>query len=234
LHYTFKNVFVKINTRKNIPSGGFNKMGKVLGYVRVSTKEQEIDRQLVKMIELGVPRDMIFIEKASGKDFNRPEYQLIRKVIGEGDVLYIDALDRLGRNYDQVISEWKYITREAGADIVILENMELFDSRKFKNMGEFGKVLEDQFLSLFSYVAAQERTRSKKRQAEGIAEAKKKGTKFGRNKVEVDRNEFKKVYDAWKDPNTKIKAVQAMKQLGLTKPTFYKRVKEYEIETGIR
>ena len=207
-------------------------MGKVFGYVRVSTKGQEIDRQVVKMIELGVPKELLFVEKASGKDFDRPEYQLIRKVIGEGDVLYVDALDRLGRNYDQVINEWKYITRKARADIVILENMELFDSRKFKNMGDFGKVLEDQFLSLFSYVAEQARTRSKKRQAEGIVEAKKKKIKFGRKKIEANQEQFKEVYEAWQ--SKEIKAVQAMEQLGLTKGTFYNRVKEYEEELGIR
>lgn len=133
-----------------------------LAYVRISTKDQNAERQIKKMRELGIEERYTFIDKASGKDFNRPQYQALRLVIREGDLIYIDALDRLGRDYEGIIREWKYITREVNADIVVLENETLFDSRKFKNMGDLGRLMEDQFLSLLSYVAEQERKRRNK------------------------------------------------------------------------
>lgn len=126
----------------------------LLGYVRVSAKDQNAERQILKMRALGIPERYIYIEKASGKDFEREKYQELRnKVLRKGDLLYLDALDRLGRNYDGIISEWKYITRDLEADILVLENELLFDSRKFKSMGDIGKLLEDQFLSMLAYVA---------------------------------------------------------------------------------
>ncbi|KUP26188.1 recombinase family protein [Paenibacillus sp. DMB5] len=204
-----------------------------LGYVRVSTKEQNTERQLIKMRALGIEERYIFVDKASGKDFDRPKYQALRLMIREGDLLYLDALDRLGRDYDGIISEWKYITREVGADIVVLENETLFDSRKFKTMGDIGKLLEDQFLSMLSYVAEQERKKNKQRQAEGIAVAVAAGVKFGRPKQEIT-DDFRAVYDEWKSGN--ITATEAMKQLGMKPNTFYRRVKEYtpKIEAGGR
>lgn len=128
-----------------------------IGYARVSAKDQNPERQLKKFRELGIEERYIFIDKQSGKDFNRPQYQGMLLIIREGDLLYLDALDRLGRDYDGIIREWKYITRELNADIVVLENETLFDSRKFRTMGDLGKLMEDQFLSLLSYVAEQER-----------------------------------------------------------------------------
>lgn len=196
-----------------------------LGYVRVSTKEQNTERQLIKMRALGIEERYIFVDKASGKDFDRPKYQALRLMIREGDLLYLDALDRLGRDYDGIISEWKYITREVGADIVVLENETLFDSRKFKTMGDLGKLLEDQFLSMLSYVAEQERKKNKQRQAEGIAVAIAEGVKFGRPKQEIS-DEFRTVYAEWK--SGAITATEGMKQLGMKPNTFYRRVKEYE------
>ena len=132
-------------------------MANIYGYIRVSTKDQNEQRQLHKMMERGVEARRIFVDKASGRHFDRPQYQLLRKILSTGDIVYIDALDRMGRNYDEVISEWKYITRESQADIVVLENETLFDSRKFREMGDMGRLMEDQFLSLLSYVADQER-----------------------------------------------------------------------------
>lgn len=114
-----------------------------LGYVRVSAKDQNTERQIIKMRELGIEERYIFVDKQRGKDFDRPKYQAMRLVIREGDLIYIDALDRLGCDYDGIIREWKYITREVNADIVVLENETLFDSRKFKTMGDLGKLLED-------------------------------------------------------------------------------------------
>lgn len=195
------------------------------GYVRVSSKDQNEGRQLLKMQELGIDEKLIFIDKKSGKDFDRPQYQLMKRFIEAGDLIYIDALDRLGRDYDGIINEWKYITRVLKADIVILENETLFDSRKFKSMGDMGKLMEDQFLSLLSYVAEQERKKIRQRQAEGIALAKSEGRAFGRHKVEID-NKFISAYDQWKAKQ--ITAVKAMELAGMKKVTFYARVKEYE------
>lgn len=150
-----------------------------LAYGRVSAKDQNPERQLVKFRELKIDERYIFVDKLSGKNFNRPRYQAMRLMIREGDLIYIDALDRLGRDYDGIIDEWKYITREVGADIICLDNETLFDSRKFKTMGDLGKLLEDQFLSMLAYVAAQERLKNKQRQSEGIEVAKAAGVKFG-------------------------------------------------------
>ena len=207
-------------------------MGNIYGYVRVSSKDQNEGRQIKKMIDKGVKARKIFVDKLSGKDFDRPQYQALRKVVEEGDLVYIDALDRLGRNYDAVISEWKYITREINADIVILENEMLFDSRKFKGMDDMGKLMEDQFLSLLSYVADQERKKIKQRQAEGIAAAKKDGKHLGRPSITFDslskeqQETIATYYNEW--INKKITAVKFIELLKLTKSTFYKIIKEYE------
>ncbi|XEC93730.1 recombinase family protein [Paenibacillus tarimensis] len=196
-----------------------------LGYGRVSAKDQNPERQLVKFRELGIEDRFIFVDKQSGKDFDRPRYQAVRLMIREGDLVYMDALDRLGRDYDGIISEWKYITREIGADIVCLDNETLFDSRKFKTMGDFGKVMEDQFLSLLAYVAEQERKKNRQRQAEGIEVARADGVTFGRPRQEID-DKFIQAYEDWK--KGRMTATEAMRQIGMKKPTFYRRVKEYE------
>ncbi|PHB31525.1 recombinase [Bacillus toyonensis] len=203
-----------------------------IGYIRVSTKEQNIERQLKKMKELQIEDRFIFIDKETGKHFNRPNYKAMREIIREGDLLHLDSLDRLGRDYDGVIREWKYITRELKADILVLDNETLFDSRKFKSMGDMGKLMEDQFLSLLSYVAEQEKKKTEKRQAEGIAAAKERGVKFGRPviKLETLSKEQQKIlkdnYDRWK--SEEIKGVEFSKMLNLKKTSFYKIIKEYE------
>src|SRR5690606_5741705 len=161
-------------------------MGRIYGYIRVSSKDQNEDRQRDKMAEKGVEERFLYIDKASGKDFERPDYKQLRRAIRKGDLIYMDALDRLGRNYDEVIKEWKYITREVGADIVLLENEALFDSRKFRAMGDMGKLMEDQFLSLLSYVADQERKKIRQRQKEGIEAAKRRGKQIGRPRISYD------------------------------------------------
>ncbi|MEI5915469.1 recombinase family protein [Bacillus albus] len=203
-----------------------------IGYIRVSTKEQNIERQLKKMKELQIEDRFIFIDKETGKHFNRPNYKAMREIIREGDLLHLDSLDRLGRDYDGVIREWKYITRELKADILVLDNETLFDSRKFKSMGDMGKLMEDQFLSLLSYVAEQEKKKTEKRQAEGIAAAKERGVKFGRPviKLETLSKEQQKIlkdnYDRWK--SEEIKGVEFSEMLNLKKTSFYKIMKEYE------
>ncbi|KAB2439835.1 MULTISPECIES: recombinase family protein [Bacillus] len=207
-------------------------MSNVYGYIRVSTKDQNEQRQLHKMMERGVEARRIFVDKASGRHFDRPQYQLLRKILSTGDIVYIDALDRMGRNYDEVISEWKYITRQLQADIVVLENETLFDSRKFREMGDMGRLMEDQFLSLLSYVADQERKKIRQRQAEGIAVAKSQGKHLGRPQFNLSSLSQKQLYiieetyPKWKDK--KITGVQFMEMLDLKKNTFYKIIKEYE------
>lgn len=146
-----------------------------IAYVRVSTTDQNEERQVLKMRELGVEERFIFIDKQSGKDMDRPGYKTMRGVLREGDLLYIDSIDRLGRNYDNVISEWHFLTKQIGADIVALDMPDLFDSRKFKAQGDVGKLLETQILSLLAWVAEQERKKMKQRQLEGIALAKAAG-----------------------------------------------------------
>lgn len=206
-----------------------------IGYVRVSSEEQNESRQLQKMRELGIEERMIFVDKQSGKDFDRPRYQAMKLIIREGDLIYIDALDRLGRDYDGIIREWKYITRELNADIIVLENETLFDSRKFKSMGDMGKLMEDQFLSLLSYVAEQERKKIRQRQAEGIAVAKANGKHLGRPQVNLDnlskeqRTKLETLYPRWK--NGELTAVEFMKSLDMKKTSFYKIIKEYEEKT---
>ncbi|HDR8474842.1 TPA: recombinase family protein [Bacillus cereus] len=207
-------------------------MANIYGYIRVSTKDQNEQRQLHKMMERDVEARRIFVDKASGRHFDRPQYQLLRKVLSTGDIVYIDALDRMGRNYDEVIAEWKYITRELQADIVVLENETLFDSRKFREMGDMGRLMEDQFLSLLSYVADQERKKIHQRQAEGIAVAKSQGKHLGRPQVNLSTlskqqiNIIEETHSKWK--SGEITAVMFMEMLELRKNTFYKLMKEYE------
>ena len=139
-----------------------------IGYIRVSDKSQNPDRQIEKMNVIGIEERFIFVDRQSGKDFSRPAYQSMKRVLRAGDLLYLDALDRLGRDYDVIIDEWKDMTRNIGADIVVLEQESLFDSRKFREMGELGKLMEDQFLSLLSYVAAQERKKHARGSGRGL------------------------------------------------------------------
>ncbi|HDR7512426.1 TPA: recombinase family protein [Bacillus toyonensis] len=208
-------------------------MANIYGYIRVSTKDQNEQRQLHKMMERGMEARRIFVDKASGRHFDRPQYQLLRKILSTGDIVYIDALDRMGRNYDEVISEWKYITRELQADIIVLENETLFDSRKFREMGDMGRLMEDQFLSLLSYVADQERKKIHQRQAEGISIAKAQGKHLGRPQLTLSTlsqqqlHIIEKTYSKWK--NREITGVQFMELLELKKNTFYKIMKEYDL-----
>lgn len=197
-----------------------------IGYVRVSSKDQNPERQVAKMQELGITEKYIFIDKESGKNFDRTEYAKMREKLREGDVLFIDSLDRLGRNYEAVKDEWKYITRELQADIVALDMGGVFDSRSFKAQGDIGKFIEDMMLTTLSWVADQERKKIKTRQAEGIAIAKTEGKFKGRKPIEVDDSQFEQEYTLWKAGQ--ITATTAMKHLGIKPNTFYRRVAEYE------
>lgn len=196
----------------------------VFGYARVSTKEQNLDRQLLKFEQLGIDMERhCFTDEESGKNFDRKGYQAMKQIVRPGDLIYFDALDRLGRNFDGIIDEWKHFTRELNVDIVVLENPELFDSRKFRQQGDIGKMIEHMFLGLLAYVADQERKKMLQRQKEGIAVALAKGVKFGREKIEIDEA-FEAAYAKWKAGEQS--AADTWRSLGMTKATFYRRAKE--------
>lgn len=202
-------------------------------YIRVSTVDQNEKRQIETMKQLGVLEENMFIDKASGKNTDRPLYQKMRGIIRENDLIFMDDLDRLGRNYDDVIAEWKYFTRTIKADIVITSNAELFDSRKFKQMGDIGKLLEDQFLSMLAFVADQERKKLRRRQTEGIAIAKKEGKYKGRKAKlvpggdeEVRMNAIIAAYEN----GVSISDIRKTYRVGTG--TIYKLVKEYSKKNG--
>lgn len=193
-------------------------------YARVSSKDQSLDRQIAAAKELEIESEYIFIEKASGKDFKRPEYQLMKRMFREEDILYIKSLDRLGRNKQMILDEWRELTRDKKINIVVLD-MPLLDTRKYKDMNGLENLISDLILQLLSYMAEDERKRIKERQEEGIKSALKKGTKFGRKKIPIDEK-FKTVYTKWKQGE--ITAVKAMELVSMKSNTFYRRVKEYE------
>ena len=195
-----------------------------IAYTRISSKTQNLERQRLEMQKLGIEERFIFQDIASGKDFDRTGYLAMKRVIREGDCLYIDSLDRLGRNYDGIIEEWKHITRELKCDIVALDNSALFDSRKFREMGELGKLMEDQFLSLLAYVADNERKKTLERQRQGIAAAKKNGVKFGRPTSVSDWDLFDRTAKRWVDGE--ITAAEACRLTGCKKTSWYKYTKD--------
>ena len=196
---------------------------RIYGYARVSSKEQNEERQLKALLESGVEERFIFVDKQSGKDFNREQYQVLKNALRENDILVIKSIDRLGRNYDMILNEWQDITKNIKADIKVLD-MAILDTSKNKEL--LGSVISDIVLTLLSYVAEQERTFIRQRQREGIDIALKIGTKtgksFGRPKIEKPSN-FDEVVLLWK--NKKIKTKDAMEMLNLRPNTFYNLVK---------
>lgn len=172
---------------------GAMNMSREYGYVRVSTKEQNEDRQLIAMQAVGLGTENIVVEKQSGKDFERPNYRKLLRQLREGDILYVKSIDRLGRNYEEIIEQWRIITKVKGADIVVLD-MPLLDTRKGKDL--MGTFLSDIVLQVLSFVAENERGNIRQRQAEGIAAAKARGVKFGRPSVPLPGN-FQEVYRQW-------------------------------------
>lgn len=191
------------------------------GYIRVSTKEQNIDRQLTAILKEGIEMNKIFIDKASGKDFNRRKYKKLIRKLKAGDELYIKSIDRLGRNYDEIIQEWNLITKEKNVEIIVLD-FPLLDTRA-KTCDLTGKFIADIVLQILSYVAQIERENTHQRQMEGIKEAKKRGVKFGRNKKEIPK-EFHELADRWK--NKEISIRQGAKILGISHTLMAKWLKE--------
>lgn len=192
------------------------------GYVRVSTKDQNEDRQLVVMQELNIPEKNIYIDKLSGKDFNRPMYQRMLKKLKQDDLLYIKSIDRLGRNYEEILEQWRILTKEKKIDIVVLD-MPLLDTRRGKDL--MGTFLSDIVLQVLSFVAENERTNIKQRQAEGIAVAKAKGIRFGRPPKPLPDN-FHTTYQKWKAGE--ITGVVAASACNMPMSTFLYRAKIYE------
>ena len=167
------------------------------GYVRVSRREQNENRQLIALKEVGLTGKMIFLDKQSGKDFNRPQYKKLLRKLKKGDLLYVKSIDRLGRNYEEIQQQWRLLTKEKGVDIVVLD-MPLLDTRRGKDL--IGTFLSDIVLQVLSFVAEKERTNIRQRQAEGIAAAKAKGVKFGRPLKPLPHN-FHEVHRAWRAKN---------------------------------
>lgn len=192
----------------------------VYGYVRVSTKDQNEARQLIAMDEFGIDKQHIFIEKQSGKDFNRPQYKRLLRKIKAGDTLVIKSIDRLGRNYDEIIEQWRVITKEKQAAIVVLD-MPLLDTRQGRDLT--GTLIADIVLQLLSYVAQTEREFIKRRQAEGIAAAKARGVRFGR-KPKARPAEYDRCRRAWQDDA--MTAREAARQLQVSHNTFLRWVKD--------
>jgi len=193
-------------------------------YGRVSSKEQNEERQLYQARELGIDERDIYIDKKSGKDFDREQYQLLKRQLRSSDILFISSIDRLGRNYDLILSEYRSIV-DMGCDIVVLD-MPLLDTRNTEG-GLTKKFISDLFLQVMSYVAEQERLNIRARQRQGIDIAKANGKFKGRKRI--DRENFAEVYSTWK--TGEITAKQAMHILNLKPNTFYRRVKAFQTES---
>lgn len=192
------------------------------GYIRVSTKDQNEGRQFDAMINAGINERDIYMDKQSGKNFNRPQYQLLKRIIRKGDVLYIHSLDRFGRNKEEILKEWNDLTKNLEADIVVMD-MPLLDTTQYKD--SLGSFIADLVLQILSWVAEEDRNRIRKSQREGIDTALKNGVKFGRPEIEISE-EFVNVYNRWKAGE--LTAVAAMQEAGVKKTSFYKLVKTLE------
>ena len=190
------------------------------GYIRVSTREQNEQRQLIAMQEFGIPQNRIYMDKQSGKDFERKNYKKMVRKLKKGDTLVIKSIDRLGRNYEEILEQWRIIAKEKQAAIVVLD-MPLLDTRQNRDLT--GTLIADIVLQLLSYVAQTEREFIRQRQAEGITAARQRGVKFGRKPMERPA-EFCVLQKQWQDQ--KISARAAAKQLGITHSTFLRWVKE--------
>lgn len=194
---------------------------RLYGYMRVSSREQNEDRQRIALSQMGVQEEHIYMDKQSGKDFDRTQYQRLFKKLDQNSVLVVKSIDRLGRNYADLNEQWRIITKEKGVDIVVLD-MPLLDTRREKNL--LGTLISDIVLALLSYVAENERINIRQRQAEGIAVAKARGVKFGRSSIPLPDN-FGEVYEQWKEKKLTLK--QAARVCGLAESTFRDKARRY-------
>jgi DNA invertase Pin-like site-specific DNA recombinase len=191
---------------------------RTFGYVRVSTKEQNDDRQMTAMLDFGIKPENIFRDKQSGKNFDRPAYRKLIAVLEPGDILVIKSIDRLGRNYAEILEQWRYITKELHVAIVVLD-LPILDTRQKNQLDLTGTLIADIVLTLLSYVAETERVNIRQRQLEGIAAAKRKGIRFGRPS-KPKPNGFERVFKAWSEKQ--ISARLAAAELGTSHQTFLK------------
>ena len=198
-------------------------MSKTYAYARVSTLQQNEDRQIIALTEFGVEKKNIYIDKQSGKDFNRPRYQKLVRRLKKDDLLVIMSIDRLGRNYEEILEQWRILTKEKGIDIVVVD-MPLLDTRTCKDL--LGTFISDMVLQLLSFVAENERKSIKERQRQGIEAAKARGVRFGREPIPVPDN-FIEIYNLYLDK--KITCREAAKQLGVCHKTFLKWCEENKI-----
>lgn len=193
------------------------------GYVRVSAVDQNEDRQLIAMNDIKIPPENIYIDKLSGKDFNRPAYKSLIKALKSGDSLYIKSIDRLGRNYEEIQSQWRVITKEKGVDIAVID-MPLLDTRLNKDL--MGTFIADLVLQILSFVAHNERDLIRKRQAEGIKAARTRGVRFGRP-IKKSPENFGEIIKEWEHGNLTFEEV--LERTGFKEATFYNRLREYRV-----
>lgn len=191
------------------------------GYIRVSTKDQNEDRQIIAMKELGIPEQNLFMDKQSGKNFDRPQYKRLVRKLKKDDLLYVKSIDRLGRNYGEILEQWRILTKEKGIDIVVLD-MPLLDTRRGKDL--MGTFLSDIVLQVLSFVAENERTNIRQRQSEGIAAAKARGVRFGRP-AKAPPDNFAQIVTKWEHDQMPLSDI--IHQCGMSEATFYRRLREY-------
>lgn len=199
---------------------------KIYGYARVSSTDQNEERQMVALAEAGVPEKNIFMDKQSGKSFDRPQYKKLIKKLKTGDLLYVLSIDRLGRNYEEIQNQWRVITKEIGVDICVLD-MPLLDTRQGKDL--MGTFIADLVLQILSFVAQSERENIKKRQEQGIAAAKAKGVRFGRPEIPIPDN-FGKLVKDWEKKRTSFE--ETLRLCNMSEATFYRKLREYRISKG--
>lgn len=205
-----------------------NDNGKIYGYVRVSSAEQNEGRQMIALAEAGVREGDIFVDKQSGKNFERPQYKRMVKKLKAGDLLYVLSIDRLGRNYEEVQKQWRIITKEIGADVCVLD-MPLLDTRQGKDL--MGTFIADLVLQILSFVAQSERENIKQRQKQGIAVAKEKGVRFGRPEIPIPDN-FEKIVRDWERKSMSFE--ETLKLCNMSEATFYRKLHKYRVKDGVQ
>lgn len=193
------------------------------GYVRVSTREQNVDRQIIALSKMGISSTEIFIDRQSGKDFRRPAYQCMIKKLKAGDIVVTKSIDRLGRNYEEIKEQWRILTKEIGADIII-QDMPLLDTTKSRDL--LGSFISDVVLQLLSFVAENERNNIRIRQAEGIEAAKRRGVRFGKPAIPMPEN-FSELYQSWEQGSITINEFARLCNMG--RSAMYKRIGEYKM-----
>ncbi len=196
------------------------------GYIRVSSTDQNEDRQKIALADKGIPEKNVYMDKQSGKDFRRPQYRKLVRRLRAGDLLYVLSIDRLGRNYEEIQNQWRILTKEIGVDICVID-MPLLDTRNGKDL--MGTFIADLVLQILSFVAQNERENIRKRQEQGIAAARARGVRFRRPSVPVPEN-FPDIVAQWEAGH--ITFQEALERSGLVQATFYRRLREYRLLSG--